>query len=61
MTFSEQFKHYRELTGKTQEEVGYEVEMPTPSISRIERGAGCNIKTAFKLAKAVGMKTIIVD
>lgn len=61
MTFQDQFKLFRKKSGKTQEEVGNAVGMHTPAISRIERGKGCNIKTAFALAKAVGMDTIVVE
>lgn len=61
MTFGQQLKLYRTIDGKTQTEVGRLARVPTSSISRIERGAGCTIDTAFALARAVKMKTIVVD
>lgn len=61
MPFGTLIKQARTAQKLSQCELFYRSNVPTHRISQIENGANCTIKTAFQLARVLGIKTIPVE
>jgi DNA-binding XRE family transcriptional regulator len=60
MTFGSQIKDARERLKYSQSKVASLAGTTTAQVCSIEKGKGCNLTSAFKLARAVGLNAIIV-